>query len=54
MTFSTLPDIYSFDFWVENIKSDLRFQIDEQFRKNNIEIPFPQRDVHLKSKNIEG
>ncbi len=42
------------DFGVENIKSDLRFHIDDQFRKNNVEIPFPQRDLHLKSKNIDG
>jgi len=27
--------------------SDLRFKIDEEFRKNKITIPFPQRDVHL-------
>jgi len=27
--------------------SDIRFKIDEEFRKNNITIPFPQRDVHL-------
>lgn len=38
------------DFRVENIKSDLRFEIDAQFRTNNVEIPFPQRDIHLKSK----
>jgi len=31
---------------VEVIKSDLRFQIDELFRENEIQIPFPQRDVH--------
>ena len=31
------------------IESDLRFKIDEEFRKNGIEIPFPQRDVHVKS-----
>ena len=31
------------------IESDLRFKIDEQFRSNEIEIPFPQRDVHVKS-----
>ena len=30
------------------IKSDLHFMILEKFRENNIEIPFPQRDVHLK------
>lgn len=29
------------------IKSNLRFSIDEAFRKNNITIPFPQRDVHF-------
>ncbi len=28
-------------------KSDLRFRIDELFRKHNITIPFPQRDVHI-------
>ncbi|HAF28884.1 MAG TPA: mechanosensitive ion channel protein MscS [Bacteroidales bacterium] len=34
-------------FEVENIKSDIRFEIDKQFRKNNIQIPFPQRDIHI-------
>ena len=34
-------------FRVENIKSSMRFKIDEEFRKNNIRIPFPQRDVHI-------
>ncbi len=29
------------------IKSDLRFEIDKQFREHNVTIPFPQRDVHL-------
>lgn len=38
------------DFRVENIKSDLRFEIDARFRENKVEIPFPQRDIHLKSK----
>lgn len=28
--------------------SELRFSIDQGFRKEGIEIPFPQRDVHLK------
>lgn len=41
------------DFLVENIKSDLRFDIDAQFRVNKVEIPFPQRDLHLKSKHFE-
>lgn len=34
-------------FEVENIKSDLRFEIDKKFRENKIQIPFPQRDVHI-------
>jgi small-conductance mechanosensitive channel len=29
--------------------SDLRFGIDEAFRAEGIEIPFPQRDLHLRS-----
>lgn len=35
-------------FIIENIKSDLRFMILTKFRKNNVEIPFPQRDLNLK------
>ena len=35
-------------FFVENIKSDMRFVIDNEFRKHGIQIPFPQRDVHIK------
>jgi small-conductance mechanosensitive channel len=34
-------------FRVENIKSELRFKIDMEFRRNGIRIPFPQRDVHV-------
>lgn len=30
------------------VSSDMRFAIDRVFRENNIEIPFPQRDVHVK------
>ncbi|MCF8233258.1 MAG: mechanosensitive ion channel [Bacteroidales bacterium] len=36
-------------FEVENIKSDLRFAIDRAFREHKITIPFPQRDLHIKS-----
>ncbi|MBI9062793.1 MAG: mechanosensitive ion channel [Marinilabiliaceae bacterium] len=36
-------------FYVEKIKSDIRFNVDHNFRVNNIEIPFPQSDLHLKS-----
>lgn len=35
-------------FLVENMKSDMRFKIDHLFRENNIQIPFPQRDLHIK------
>jgi len=37
-------------FRIENLKSDLRFNIDEIFRKNAIQIPFPQVDVHMNPK----
>jgi small-conductance mechanosensitive channel len=33
----------------DGILSDIRFAIDREFRKNKIEIPFPQRDVHIKT-----
>ncbi|HEA28460.1 MAG TPA: mechanosensitive ion channel [Leeuwenhoekiella sp.] len=33
------------------IKSEMRFKIDEEFRKNGISIPFPQRDVHFYKSN---
>jgi small-conductance mechanosensitive channel len=42
-------------FWVPDplvrprIASDLRFEIDAAFRREGIEIPFPQRDLHLRS-----
>lgn len=31
------------------VLSDLNFMIDKRFRENNIEIPFPQRDIHVRS-----
>ena len=34
---------------IEDIKSDIRFKIDALFRENGISIPFPQRDVWIKS-----
>ena len=34
-------------FSVQRIKSDLRFEIDKQFREHKISIPFPQRDLHI-------
>ncbi|MFK7757045.1 MAG: mechanosensitive ion channel family protein [Flavobacteriales bacterium] len=35
----------------ETIKSDVRFAIDKAFRENNIQIPFPQRVVHMSKEN---
>ena len=34
-------------FRVENLKSELRVMISGMFKANNIQIPFPQRTVHL-------
>lgn len=43
-------------FWIENVtegrmrpRSDVLFAIWRKFGENNIEIPFPQRDLHLKN-----
>ncbi len=33
----------------ETILSEIRFEIDNQFRKNKVEIPFQQMDVHIRS-----
>ena len=32
---------------LEDVRSDIRFMIDSEFRTANIRIPFPQRDVHM-------
>ncbi len=46
--------VFQLHFWtnqsfrVEYIKSDLRFEIDKLFRKNNIVIAFPQHDIYIK------
>ena len=40
-------------FRIENIKSDIRKIIIRKFIENNITIPFPQMDLHLKSNNTE-
>jgi small-conductance mechanosensitive channel len=45
--------VFSINFYLNDsfmdpkIKSEMRFRIDKLFRKNNISIPFPQRDVHI-------
>jgi small-conductance mechanosensitive channel len=45
--------IFSLNFFISNsfgvpkMRSEMRYKIDDEFRKNGITIPFPQRDVHL-------
>lgn len=45
-------------FWSENydnvmaIRSDLRFLIDAKFKENKVEIPYPQRDLHIRSSSV--
>ncbi len=38
--------------YYERIMSDLRFAVMRKFKENKIEIPFPQRDLHLRSSDI--
>jgi small-conductance mechanosensitive channel len=35
-------------FMIDNVKSDLRFAIENAFRQQGIVIPFPQQDIHIK------
>jgi small-conductance mechanosensitive channel len=39
---------------IENLRSDLRFEIDKAFRANQVSIPFPQRDLHIVSDKTKG
>jgi len=36
------------EFWL-GAPTELRFRIDEEFKKNGIEIAFPQQDIHIRS-----
>ncbi|MFZ1751985.1 MAG: mechanosensitive ion channel domain-containing protein [Saprospiraceae bacterium] len=36
----------------ENVRSDVRFEIDKLFREHDISIPFPQRDVWFKNEAV--
>lgn len=55
MDFGSSSLDFELRFWVtelwttEVILSDLRYAIDREFRKENINIPFPQRDLHIKT-----
>ena len=45
---------FAIKFWVQHfefgldVKSDVLIAIDKKFKENNIEIPFPQQDIHIK------
>ncbi len=43
--------VYDTDYYLPTI-SDLHFAVDEAFRQEGIEIPFPQRDLHLRSTSV--
>lgn len=51
--------IFTVYFWIEEpwrrkvISSNVRFRIDEEFRKQGIRIPFPQRDLHLFTEDLK-
>jgi potassium efflux system protein len=46
---------YSIKYWVphfnfgNDVRSELLIEIDEAFKNNGIEIPFPQQDIHIQS-----
>jgi len=39
-------------FRIERVKSDIRFSVDMKFKENDIHIPFPQRDLHIKAEQL--
>ena len=53
------PDaiILELKFWTDHvftagrIRSQLRYEIYNQFKKNNIKFPYPQRAIHIKNQN---
>lgn len=47
-------NVYSFNYMgVEFLRSDLRYRIFSLFKTNNIEIPFPQRDIWIRNAKEE-
>lgn len=47
-------------FWIKdpeegvlNVKSAILLNIRDKFREHNIEIPYPQRDIHIRSSEID-
>lgn len=50
---------FTLHFWIDDVtlgrwtpQSEVMFTIWKKFKKNNIEIPFPQRDLHIKSSDL--
>jgi small-conductance mechanosensitive channel len=49
--------IFKMRIWVHvdyflRVETDIRFEIDKEFRKLGITIPFPQRDVYIKENKV--
>jgi len=38
---------------IEVLRSDVRFSINKAFKENNVQIPFPQRDLHIRSNETQ-
>jgi len=55
MDFGNSALIFRIRFWITSPEfwltapTELRFKIDEEFKKNGIEIAFPQQDIHIRS-----
>ncbi len=41
-------------FYIEKVKSDIRKALFKAFNQNNIEIPYPQRDVWIKNTSLKA
>lgn len=52
--------ILELKFWTGNVftsgrlRSDLRFEIYSQFKRNGMKFPFPQRNIHIRNQNKES
>lgn len=40
--------------YIEILKSDIRFEIDKELRKHNIQVPYPQSEVYLNPKRSQA
>lgn len=41
---------WTYNVWrIENLKSEIRFNLFKVLRQHNIQIPFPQRDIHVRT-----